>query len=240
MYLTDQSVFYRQTALHKIAFRLFSTRSRMNRDAVKAKDDNQKFMEIVPKLDDEKTYKAGDRFEFEVTFTADTKNIPSLVLHMYYDNSMLKWDGLYANTVLGFKVPGTELEDETLLNETLWQSFDKKCSSERICEGELGQIYESTDITHTNHFVKGDDSLSEVMVSWWRNPRQAQGYGTFSGGHKGFIEYVPDKLKLFKTSFTLLDDFEDTSIKFYIQGNSNDLDFSQYGFKTYPIMIEKN
>ena len=34
MYLTDQSVFYRQAALYKIAFTLFSTRSRMNRDAV--------------------------------------------------------------------------------------------------------------------------------------------------------------------------------------------------------------
>jgi hypothetical protein len=90
-------------------------------------NDTSKYIEITPKLVANKTYKAGDIFEFEVLLTAGTSEIPSLLLYLDFDENILSWNGVYANSIQGISLaPGIRFNsEEQLLREDTWQ--EKYC-----------------------------------------------------------------------------------------------------------------
>jgi hypothetical protein len=211
-------------------------------------NDTSKYIEITPKLVANKTYKAGDIFEFEVLLTAGTSEIPSLLLYLDFDENILSWNGVYANSIQGISLaPGIRFNsEEQLLREDTWQEKYCKHQGRTECFGEFEELFENLHLDDNgNYELSGplksefdERQLSKIALWWRRDPAYS---GTHNLGYIGFLPYAPNKLSLFKTSFTLLNGFDAKNRpSIYLSMEKGVGDVKNYGFRTTPIIIKAN
>ena len=164
-------------------------------------NDTSKYIEITPKLVANKTYNVGDIFEFEVLLTADTSEIPSLLLYLDFDENILSWNGVYANSIQGISLaPGIRFNsEEQLLREDTWQEKYCKHQGRTECFGEFEEIMENLHLDDNGNYelfgpLKSEfdeRQLSKIALRWRRDPAYN---GTHNLGYLGFLPYVPNKL----------------------------------------------